>query len=208
MIRTILLCLCCLAAPVSAQVQMAALNPKAARMVGETIVVANRLFPGLPAVRLTSAISGTCGSGSASDLARYCTTSNLVYLAANIDERLSAQAAAYLVAHQLAHAAQERAGLTRQATTPDARAALEIQADCIAGVILARSLPGMTGAPSNWLSLEPLTEPHWGPDPLDNGTPLVIPPASRDEWLDWGRRMGHAEQCNVGALSAQPFAPR
>ncbi|MHA3977318.1 neutral zinc metallopeptidase [Halovulum sp. GXIMD14794] len=208
MIRTVLLALCCLAAPASAQVQMAALNPKAARMVGETIVVANRLFPGLPAVRLTSNITGTCGSGPASDLARYCTTSNLIFLAADIDERLSGPAAAYLIAHQLAHAAQERAGIARQATGPEARAALEVQADCIAGVILSRSFPDAEGRPSTWLPGEALTEPHYGPEPLGDSTALAIPAASRDEWFGWGREMGGAEHCNVGTLGAQPFAPR
>lgn len=207
MIRTALV-LTVLAMPAAAQVQMAALNPKAARLVDETVRAAGRLFPNLPAVRLTSAIGQTCGQGPASDLARYCTTTNLIYLAADIDQALDAPAAAYLVAHQLAHAAQYRAGLVDQANAAGLGMELELQAECLAGVILARAHPDQRGAPSDWLPANALSMPHSGAEPLENRIAPAVPPASRDEWLDWGRGRGTAADCTVGDLGAKAFGPR
>ncbi|WP_233417080.1 neutral zinc metallopeptidase [Halovulum marinum] len=208
MIRAALLVLSCLAAvpaavPVAAaaQVQMAAVNPKSARMVEATVRAAGRLFPNLPAVRLTSAIGRVCGGPPASELVRYCTSANLVYLAADIDQRLSEPAAAYLVAHQLGHAAQLRAGIAARADTPELRAALELQADCLAGVILS-STETTASDPAVRAATDHLTAPHWGAEPIENGRPEPLPPTIRGEWLQWGYREADAGRCEVGDLPA------
>ena len=205
----VLLILLCLAAPVHGQgVQMAELSQPTARLVRDVTQIAHKTFPNLPSVRLTSQIGAICrGDGDSSTLTRYCTSDNAIYVAADLAQRVEADMAAYLVAHQFGHAVQVRHGIadvalariTRdRAREAEYRGWVTRQVECIAGVLLKRA-----GARVPALDAEPFTGSHWGRSPMAGGPRVSIGAGERRSWLQTGHRAGDFKVCAVGEFGAE-----
>lgn len=192
----------------AAQVQMAPLGPATALLIRDVVRQAEKDFTRMPQVRLTSAMRDICGGdGDADDFMRYCTTLNAIYVSANLYARLpDRDVAAYMIAHLYGHAVQVRHGQADLAAAAiraepqreaELRGMIEAQAECIAGVIHARSTGG--GA----FALAPFDGVHWGADPLAAEPMVSIGPEVREAWFLKGRRAGDVAVCTVGELTAE-----
>ena len=206
MLRPLVL-LFALSLPAAAQtVRMADLDRDAARAIAPVIAAAETAFARLPLVALTSNIRGICGGdAAASDLMRYCTGRNTIYVSWDVDDRLAGAPLAYLMAHMLSHGVQVRHGLAA-ATAEGAKAAqLEMQADCLAGVIMARADLAPGEGPADWFAAHPLTRAHWGAAPLAAMPAAQVAVSLRDQWYRRGRAGGDVAACATEDWPAPPL---
>ena len=194
--------------PVLAQgVQMQALDPDTARAIRPVVEAAHRSFDRMPALRLTSRIGALCGGdGATSGDSRYCTSENVIFVASGLAERLGAERAAYVVAHQMGHAVQVRHGVADLALAritaarsreAELRGMVVRQVECIAGVLLARA-----GLDPPDLVREPFTGSHWGRAPMAGGPRVTIGIDARRKWLAAGYRKRDLSVCAVGEFGA------
>lgn len=206
------LMICALAPAGLAQgVQMAPTGPETARAIDAVVAAANRSFPRLPAVRLTTQIRAVCGGGDASDLARYCTSQNTIFVAHDLAPRLGPEAAAYVVAHMFGHGIQVRHGVADVAlrtiraepqNEPALRGMVTRQVECLAGVLLARAGAGRPDLAALFDG-EPFTDSHWGHEPVSRGPRVSIGLAPRQDWLDRGYGENDIAACTVERISAE-----
>ncbi|WP_112323143.1 neutral zinc metallopeptidase [Oceanibium sediminis] len=190
--------------------QMGATGPDTARAVSDVVEAANRSFARLPPVRLTTQIGAVCGGGDASDLGRYCTSQNAIFIANDLEARIGPEAAAYVVAHLFGHAIQVRHGVADIAlrtiraepqNEAELRGMVTRQVACLAGFLLKRA-DARRPALSAWFADEPFTDAHWGREPVHAGPRVAIGIAARSEWLETGYRAADVSACSVGRISA------
>lgn len=190
---------------------MDAVGPDTARAIRDVVAAANKMFPRLPPVRLTTRIADTCGRGSASRQVRYCASQNVIFLHAELAAEVPEGAAAYIVAHALGHASQVRHGVADVALAtirrePQNEAALRSmvtrQVECLAGVFFARAdMP--RSRISDWFVSEPFTGAHWGAEPVSSGPRVSIGLAARDEWFARGQAAGDVSVCAVERFGSE-----
>lgn len=215
--RLVLAALVCLL-PLGAaaqSVQMAALNPAAARLLRDVVREAEQTFSRMPQVRLTSAIAQLCGGDARSNmLMRYCTDQNAIFVTSDLPDRVAGpEAAAYMLAHLYGHAVQVRHGQAARAldavgADPGREAALRAQlaaqADCIAGFLHARAT-GYRGGLAGWFTAEPFTDSHWGRTPLADSPQGGIGPGGRERWYRTGQQAEDLAACAQPDLDAGPL---
>ncbi|MEO0912973.1 MAG: hypothetical protein AAFY59_08280 [Pseudomonadota bacterium] len=212
MIRSLLAALF-LAFPAQAQdVTMAALSPETARILRPVVVAAERAFPRLPGVTLTSSLRNVCGGDAASDpFANYCTDLNRIYVAKLAETGMSADEMIYRLAHLYGHAVQVRHGIAdvalatiraNRAEEGLLRANVTQQVECIAGVIAGRATGGRVRGPASWATEEPFTGSHWGASPIARGPKVSIGLAARNDWFLKGRDSDDFAACATERFSA------
>lgn len=170
----------------------------AAATLDDIINAANASFDRMPQLAVVDRIAGYCGADAAvNPVVAYCTSENVVRVAASA---VAEPQTAYLLAHVLGHAAQVQHGvadvalatITANREQEDVlRADVTRQVDCIAGTIYARA-GGDTVSLATWFSSEPLTDSHWGRNPLTIGPKVSIGLAERDRWFQRGQASGLA----------------
>lgn len=190
----------------------AGLNPQTAQALRSVLHVANKHFSRMPQVQLTSRIENLCEGGvRASKQVRYCTSLNVIYIAADLSKKMPREAAAYVLAHEFGHAVQVRHGIadvalakiqSDRAREPELRAMVTKQVECIAGVLFGRAHPKSRAVPSTWFSGEMFSDRHWGRVPLSSGPEVSIGAAARDQWFATGRKSRDFASCTVGEMSA------
>ena len=215
MTRFILTLLTCLL-PIAAQaqsVQMEALNPPAARLIRDTVRMAERTFSRMPQVRLTSRIADLCGGDADTNKAmRYCSDQNVIYVAADLPDRVQGpEAAGYLLAHLYGHAVHVRHGQATRVSealraAPDRESELRIQVaaqvECIAGFLHVRAT-AYQGGFNGWFAGEPFTGTHWGSTPLAATPQVSIGRASRERWFRIGQQADDLSACAQPDLDTQ-----
>ena len=107
-------------------------------------------------VLFNGATQSECGGAQAQSGPHYCPVDELVYMDLDFLAQLQQQfgaagdtAQAYILAHEIGHHVQHQLGLTeqvQQAGTNEASIALELQADCFAGVWLSTLRTGTSAA--------------------------------------------------------------
>ena len=163
-------------------------------------------FPQAPPLVISNDIAAECGGGAVA-MGVYCPSERTVYL----DARFEGNAASpYVVAHLYGHALQVTYGVADialaaiRADRPreaELRAMVTQQVECLAGVLIARAdiaLPPLTALYQS----EPMTDAHWGANPVRNGPRVSIGLASRAEAFAAGRRHADPARCTVGEMSA------
>ncbi len=182
--------------------QVAAADP-----VDQVVQAAQEAFDGLPSVSWVDRIAGQCGADeTVNPHAVYCTTNNRIYLTR---EGINRPETAYLLAHVFGHAVQVRHGVAdfalgqiRQRRSEEAmlRGLVTRQVECIAGFILARA--GLPETDLNDLfAAEPMTDSHWGRDPLRMGPKVAIGLGARADWFARGQQ-GDLAACAPGEFTA------
>ncbi len=169
-------------------------------------------------VLFENGVQSACGSASSASGPFYCPSDQKVYLDLTffreLDQRFGAPgdfAQAYVVAHEIGHHVQHLLGLDRQAAQArqqggraDANAlsvALELQADCFAGVwghhAQSKQLldtgdidEGISAAAA--IGDDRLTKGRVSPDSFTHGTS-----AQRSRWLRQGLSSGKIESCDT-----------
>lgn len=184
-----------------------------ARRVDAIYATAVRLFPDMP--EMTEWFSETgdapCGIGQGDHFApprfAFCTTENVIF---ERNDSFAAPQEPYELAHVLGHAVQVRHGvadvalreITRRRDEEDKlRGWVTRQVECIAGVLFHEA-----GLPETDLralyDVEPMTDSHWGRDPLAAGPKVSIGLAVRAEWFSIGQR-GDLSACAVGEFGSE-----
>ena len=196
--------------PAGAEMRMQALNPQTARLIAGVVRAADRRFPRVPAVTLTSRIADLCGGDhDTSTFVRYCVRQNAIFVAADLDQRLPDAAAAYVVAHAYGHAIQVRYGLADRALAAiradrsrerALRAMVTSQVECLAGLLVGAALPDLRQGLPDWFTAEPFTGSHWGGGALAQGPKVSIGLETRDRWFRTGLRAGAVQSCAVGEM--------
>lgn len=175
--------------------------------VDQVVQAAQEAFDGLPSVSWVDRIAGQCGADeTVNPHAVYCTTNNRIYLTR---EGINRPETAYLLAHVFGHAVQVRHGVAdfalgqiRQRRSEEAmlRGLVTRQVECIAGFILARA--GLPETDLNDLfAAEPMTDSHWGRDPLRMGPKVAIGLGARADWFARGQQ-GDLAACAPGEFTA------
>lgn len=166
-------------------------------------------------VLFENGVQSACGSASSASGPFYCPSDQKVYLDLSffreLDQRFGAPgdfAQAYVVAHEIGHHVQHLLGLDRQARQQGSRAdvnalsvALELQADCFAGVwghhAQSRQLldpgdidEGISAAAA--IGDDILTKGRVSPDSFTHGTS-----AQRSRWLRQGLSTGSIQSCDT-----------
>ncbi|QNE04998.1 KPN_02809 family neutral zinc metallopeptidase [Croceicoccus marinus] len=156
-----------------------------------------------------------CGAAQSAMGPFYCPTDQGIYIDTSFYDQLDQQlgaggdfARAYVMAHEYGHHVQNltgQAGQVRQLQQQNPGAAnriqvaMELQADCYAGVWAAKNSElmepgdleeGMTAASS--IGDDALTQGRVSPDNFTHGTS-----AQRQEWLQRGLRTGDEDQCDT-----------
>lgn len=177
--------------------------------VDQVLAAATQSFDRMPTLQMVDQIAGNCGAdASVNSEVAFCTTFNRVFLT----EAARQQAyAPYLVAHVLGHAVQVQHGVAdvalreirqRRAEEVQLRTYVESQVNCIAGVLYQRA--GLPAASlTDWFDQEPLTDPHWGRNPLQQGPTVSITLDVADAWFRKGLRGGDPAVCAVGEFGAE-----
>jgi uncharacterized protein len=158
-----------------------------------------------------------CGGAQAQVGPHYCPADELVYMdldfLGELQRRFGAAgdtAQAYILAHEVAHHVQHQLGITEQvqsAGTNEASVALELQADCFAGVWLSTLRTGTSAAVLEEGDLqEALTAAAAvGDDAIQSQTTGQINPESwthgsseqRYQWLNQGFTTGSPGSCDT-----------
>ncbi len=167
---------------------------------------ARLLFDNLPSIQLGFE-KEECGHGpGVNPRLAYCTTRNVILLSEVFrdDARME-----YELAHLYGHAVQVQHGvadvalreiLARRDEEVKLRGWVTRQVECIAGFIHAKA--GLTDILlQDLFDSEPMTDSHWGRDPLHRGPKVSIGLAARAEWFAIGRQ-GDLSKCAVGEFSA------
>lgn len=166
-----------------------------------------RLFDEMPLLVLDAA-PDACGAGEGvNPRMAYCTTRNEILI---WDTTGPSGQMGYELAHLYGHAVQVRHGVAdvalreirkRRDEEQKLRGWVTRQAECIAGVIHSEAgLPDI--ALSDIFEAEPMTDSHWGRDPLHLGPKVSIGIEARDAWFAIGLR-GDIAQCAVGEFESQ-----
>jgi predicted metalloprotease len=160
-----------------------------------------------------------CGGAQARSGPHYCPADELVYMDLDFLGELQRQfgaagdtAQAYILAHEVAHHVQHQLGITEQvqsAGTNEASIALELQADCFAGVWLSTLRTGSSAAvlEANDLQEALNAAAAVGDDAIQNQTTGRVNPESwthgsseqRYEWLNTGFTTGSPASCDTFA---------
>jgi uncharacterized protein len=162
-------------------------------------------------VLFEDAVRSGCGTASASTGPFYCPADQKMYLDVSffreLDRRFGAPgdfAQAYVVAHEVGHHVQHLLGLTRQAQQAgnEGSVRLELQADCLAGVVWghpqARSERLESGDVEEGLAAaaaigdDRLTGGRVSPESFTHGTS-----EQRARWLRQGLSTGDINSCNT-----------
>lgn len=163
-------------------------------------------FPQAPPLVISGDVAAECGGG-ATAMGVYCPSEGVVYLDARFVENT---ASPYVVAHLYGHALQVtygvadialaaiRADRSREA---ELRSMVTQQVECLAGVLIARSDIGLPPLDALYQS-EPMTDAHWGANPVRNGPRVSIGLAARAAAFAEGRRHADPARCTVGEMSA------
>ncbi|SEW08171.1 hypothetical protein SAMN04488515_0963 [Cognatiyoonia koreensis] len=168
---------------------------------------ANRAFDRMPVLQRVEMIAGRCGADQTVNPAvAYCTSQNTIFAS---DAAATRPETAYLLAHTLGHAVQVNHGVAdvalatinaNRADEEALRGDVTRQVECIAGVIYSRAgLPLVDLA--DWFSREPLTDSHWGRDPLSIGPKVSIGLDVRNQWFARGYR-GQIADCATPRFGA------
>ncbi|PTX55794.1 putative metalloprotease [Litoreibacter ponti] len=169
---------------------------------------ADRLFPDMPKVAPVARITEVCGADdSVNPRVAYCTSDNSLYVRAGsaLEPR-----EAYEMAHVLGHAVQVRHGVAdvalreitqRRDEEDKLRGWVTRQVECIAGFLFHES-----GLPETDLRAlydeEPMTDGHWGRNPLSIGPKVSIGLEARAEWFLVGQK-GDLSACAVGEFGSE-----
>ncbi|MEL6571021.1 MAG: neutral zinc metallopeptidase [Pseudomonadota bacterium] len=176
--------------------------------VDQVFAAATESFDRMPALRMVDEIAGNCGADTSVNAeVAFCTTANRVFLTTTARQQPYAP---YLVAHVLGHAVQVQHGMAdvalreirqRRSEERQLRTYVESQVNCIAGVLYQRAgLP--TASLTDWFDNEPLTDPHWGRNPLRQGPTVSITLDTANAWFQQGQRAGDPAVCAVGEFGA------
>jgi hypothetical protein len=176
--------------------------------ISDIAAAAQQAFARMPDVRIVAQIAGTCGASAAVDpRVAYCTTQNVILVAEQVVDQPQTL---FLVGHAYGHAVQVQHGVADVAlrairNRPDDEIALrgmvERQVDCIAGYLVAHAgVPVL--ALAQMFPRDPLTNPHWGRDPLRVGPVVDVPLAARREWFNVGQA-GDIAACAPGEFTAR-----
>ncbi len=169
---------------------------------------AQKLFSNLPSLEPVVRMEGECGAdASVNPQVAFCTTRNVLLYRLNAHFGLEEM---YELAHVYGHAVQVRHGVAdvalreirkRRDEEEKLRGWVTRQVECIAGFILAEA-----GAPQvdlrTLFDAEPMTDSHWGRDPLSVGPKVSIGLEARAEWFDIGQK-GDLSACAVGEFGAE-----
>jgi len=159
-----------------------------------------------------------CGGAQAQSGPHYCPIDELVYMdldfLAELQRRFGAAgdtAQAYILAHEVGHHVQHQLGVTEQvqsAGTNEASIALELQADCFAGVWLSTLKSGESAAILEGGDLEEALNAAAavGDDAIQQQTGQVNPETwthgsseQRYQWLNQGFTSGSPSSCDTFA---------
>jgi len=168
---------------------------------------AQKIFPEMPALKLVPDVYAHCGAAAGvNPQMAYCTSDNTIYYRVDTDH---AAHEAYALAHLYGHAVQVRHGVAdvalRQITRRrdeegQLRAWVEQQVDCIAGVLFRIARLPRTDLRALYAE-EPMTDRHWGRNPLSQGPVASAGFAARAAWFDVGQR-GNLSACAVGEFGS------
>lgn len=175
---------------------------------GGVYATARALFPDLPEISDYINVDGVCGADeTANDEILYCTSQNTIFI------RLDSYVAPYEpyeLAHVLGHAVQVQHGvadvalreITRRRDEEDKlRGWVTRQVECIAGFLFHKAeLPYLDLR--ELYDAEPMTDRHWGRDPLSIGPRVSIGLEARAEWFDIGQQ-GDLNACAVGEFGSE-----
>lgn len=169
-------------------------------------------------VVFNGATNSACGGAQAQSGPHYCPADELVYMDLDFLAELQRQfgaagdtAQAYILAHEVGHHVQHQLGLTDQvqsAGTNEASIALELQADCFAGVWLSTlRAEGTSAALLEQGDLEEALNAAAavGDDAIQSQTTGQVNPESwthgsseqRYQWLNQGFTTGSPGECNT-----------
>jgi hypothetical protein len=176
--------------------------------VAEVAKAADSAFDKMPTVVVVDRIAGKCGADANvnRDVA-YCTTGNQIFVARDAYDTPKAP---YLVAHSYGHAAQVQHGVAdfalgqirnRRSDEAMLRGFVERQVDCIAGFFISQAdLPAMDL--NDLFTQDPLSDVHWGRNPLRIGPVVGVELAARAEWFAIGQG-GDLAACAPGEFTAE-----
>lgn len=200
-IARLILCAAVLSSPAGAEIVLERLSKQVESQ-------AHALFRDMPKVVVVKDTREHCGADrSVSAIGAYCTTENLIYLTDTFPEP---DFWAHHLAHLYGHAVQVRHGVadvalrqirSRPQDEELLRGWVTRQVECIAGVILAQTDLGSDSL-TNLYTDEPLTDSHWGRDPLAIGPKVSIGLDARAEWFEIGRTEG-LSSCAPGEVSSE-----
>jgi len=169
---------------------------------------AQRLFPDMPPLDPVLRVEGSCGADEhVHAQMAYCTTRNVILYR---QDSFFAPWEAYELAHLYGHAVQVRHGVAdvalreiraRPSEEAKLRGWVTRQVECIAGFIYQEAgLPPFSLIDT--YEAEPLTNSHWGRDPLSQGPKVSIGLAARQEWFAKGAE-ADLSACAVGEFGAE-----
>jgi hypothetical protein len=168
-------------------------------------------------VVFSGATQSGCGGAQAQSGPHYCPADELVYMdldfLAELQTRFGADgdtAQAYILAHEIGHHVQHQLGITEQVQsegTNEASIALELQADCYAGLWLSTLRTGSSAAvlEANDLQEALNAASAVGDDAIQRETTGQVNPESwthgsaeqRFQWLNQGFTTGSPGECNT-----------
>ncbi len=168
---------------------------------------AEALFRDLPEVIRVKDARAQCGADKGvNKVVAYCTTKNVINLRDRFPEPISW---AHHLAHVYGHAVQVRHGVAdialreiraRRDDESKLRGWVTRQVECIAGYIFSQT--GLEAvALEDLYAGEPLTDSHWGRNPLAVGPKVSIGLKARAEWFDIGLTQGLGA-CAPGEFSS------
>jgi len=177
-----------------------------ADVITDISTAATQAFARMPEVKIVDQIAGECGADDAVDpRVAYCTTGNIILVATTARDLPQT---AYLLGHAFGHAVQVQHGIAdlalreirnRPADEVMLRGLVERQVDCIAGFLVHRAgLPELDL--TDLFDDDPLTNPHWGRDPLRIGPVAVVALDARAQWFARGQQ-GDIAACAPGEFT-------
>ncbi|MGH8914138.1 MAG: KPN_02809 family neutral zinc metallopeptidase [Acidimicrobiia bacterium] len=178
---------------------------------------AGRAYRPTNLVVFSVATQSGCGGAQAQSGPHYCPVDELVYMdldfLAQLQQRFGAAgdtAQAYILAHEVGHHVQQQLGITEQVQgsgSNEDSIALELQADCFAGVWLSTLRTGTSAAVLDANDLEEALNAASavGDDAIQNQTTGQVNPETwthgsseqRHQWLNQGFTTGSPGDCNT-----------
>lgn len=169
---------------------------------------ATRLFDDMPELQTVPRMTEVCGAdNNVNAQVAFCTAENTIYY--RLDSNLTPNEP-YELAHVLGHAIQVRHGVAdvalreirrRPEEEDKLRGWVTRQVECIAGVIYAEA--GLDRLDLRDLyDVEPMTDIHWGRNPLSIGPKVSIGLDARAEWFLRGQE-GKLEDCAVEEFGSE-----
>jgi uncharacterized protein len=180
---------------------------------------ADRSYRPTDLVVFTGATQSACGGAQAQSGPHYCPADERIYMDLDFLEELQRRfgaagdtAQAYILSHEVAHHVQHQLGITEEVQSlgsNEASIALELQADCFAGVWLSTLRTGSSAAVLEANDLEEALNAAAavGDDAIQNQTSGQVNPESwthgsseqRYEWLNRGFTTGAPGECDTFA---------